>query len=147
MNRIRLFCYSTVFLLAVSSVLAARAQNSTSQPSTQTITYYGQTGESLLAECRNVNLVDQAPDHLVRFHTERCIRYILGLVDGIQAAGATRSERMFFCIPDSPGTPSEEEFVKVILKYGDDHPEDMHRAAAVLVVKALARAYPCPTQR
>ncbi len=133
-----------LLLALFCSVRSLLAQSSTKDDNSKEMTYYGDTASLLLDECRFIDLTDRPPDHLVRFHSERCVRYIAGVIDGVEAANAVSSRNIFFCVPDTPVGPSERELAKVVIKFGDDHPEFMHKSAIVLVVQSLARAYPCP---
>lgn len=73
---------------------------------------------------------------------QRCSLFIVGFADGIAVAKTVHPADGFFCLPDRM---SQEELTRVVLKYGDGHPEMLHLTAAVFVMKALGEAYPCST--
>ena len=45
-----------------------------------------------------------------------------------------------------PPTSSRLQYIKVVSKYVDDHPEDGHQEFAGVARLALASAFPCPAQ-
>ena len=45
------------------------------------------------------------------------------------------------CLPEGVG---QEQFIRVILKYIDQHPEKLHIPAAQIVYDAANAAFPCP---
>ncbi|MGB9202746.1 MAG: Rap1a/Tai family immunity protein [Terriglobales bacterium] len=45
------------------------------------------------------------------------------------------------CLPEGVG---QEQFIRVILKYLDEHPEKLHLPAAQIVYDAANEAFPCP---
>ena len=61
--------------------------------------------------------------------------YCTGLVYGISNASP-------HVCPDEEVTTGQE--TRVVLKYLQDHPEELHLDNAVLVEKALEKAFPCP---
>jgi hypothetical protein len=60
--------------------------------------------------------------------------YCTGLVNGVTNA----SPRV---CPDEAVTTGQT--LRVVVKYLEDHPEELHLDNAVLVEKALAKAFPC----
>jgi hypothetical protein len=61
--------------------------------------------------------------------------YCSGLVAGVSSA----SPRV---CPDDGVTGGQQ--IRVVLKYLQDHPEELHLDDALLVDRALAKAFPCP---
>jgi hypothetical protein len=61
--------------------------------------------------------------------------YCIGLVNGVTNASPQ-------VCPDEAVTTGQT--VRVVLKYLEDHPEELHLNNAVLAEKALAKAFPCP---
>jgi hypothetical protein len=45
------------------------------------------------------------------------------------------------CLPEGVG---QEQLIKVLVKYLDRHPEELHLPAAQLVYDATTEAFPCP---
>jgi Rap1a immunity proteins len=51
-----------------------------------------------------------------------------------------RNHPQSFCLPQE-GTNGE--YLQVFVKYLDDHPEELHKPAALLLVQSLIKAFPC----
>jgi hypothetical protein len=64
----------------------------------------------------------------------------MGFADGIAVAKTVHPNDVFFCLP-APMTM--EELTRVVVKYGNEHPEKLHMHAAIFVLDALTQAYPC----
>ena len=114
-----------VGLLAVA-VLAAGAQTP------QRVFFHIVTGEYLVNLCKVAELDSRDP----------CLNYIAGFTDGY-ATGMivfNNSQQARFC-PSREVTPFE--MAKVLVKYGNDHPEDLSTRAALFTAYALKDAYPC----
>jgi len=78
-----------------------------------------------------------------------CIGYIKGIwhSEWMAQADAERTSRidsrsLRFCVSDGVET---DQLLAVSLKYMDDHPEQLHFPAALLIRMALNKAFPCPT--
>jgi len=101
-----------------------------------------------------VNLYESGNDFLrlcenptTSFISGACQDYVLGVVDGIQVG--IRVEHNYvgtpktaepFCL-DSKATLGQE--VQVLIKFIKTHPEKAHFATSVLVLGAMADAFPC----
>ena len=77
-------------------------------------------------------------------HLQACSSYIEGVVDAISADKIAHPDDVFFCVPKEA---TYEQFARVIVKYGDDHPEQLHLSAVIFVVNAFSSAFPCPSQK
>lgn len=132
------------FLLCLLVTPTFAQQKSASTDSGPELLYFGGTAIDLLNQCKVLRAIDRDPKvaniNANPFHFEKCAAYIVGIIDGLQAARTVHPQNIFFCTPDGAG---DEELVRVVLRHSDDHPEDMHLPAATFVVKALARVYPC----
>lgn len=103
-------------------------------------------GIELSEECTVALRTIEHPTNMDEFHMGACF----GLVDGVMGTmtlwntvDAQRNETKFHgCIPTEV---TVEEAVKVVLKYLNDNPTQLHQRDASLVVSALAKGYPCPT--
>ena len=88
-----------------------------------------QRGTSLLDACRSNDL-----------HSEGfCLGFILGAVDG-HVWGRAERESVYCVPPDVTAAQAREMVVKALR----DHPEKLHVPAAILVIDAFERAFPCP---
>ena len=93
------------------------------------------TGNGLLGSCQF-----SVKDTEDRNHNENTFEawrdgFCVGLVAGVGYASP-------HVCPDENVTSGQEK--RVVLKYLQDHPEELHLEATVLVEKALAKAFPCP---
>ena len=99
-------------------------------------------GTALLNKCNTA--VEMMNDH----HSEVVdASYCLGFVNGImlmtfdQSIELKASHTVLGCAP-SQGITSEQG-VRIVQKYLNDHLEELHRDAHLLVVYALREAFPC----
>jgi hypothetical protein len=69
-----------------------------------------------------------------------CLGYITGASDVDGMDGATFPERRHSCVREEV---TNGQLKDVVVKYLKDHPEERHLLAAILVVKAQAKAFPC----
>lgn len=91
-------------------------------------------------------------DYLELMNGTYCKGYLMGIVeeqfvwaaaDPPAPTGADPGVR-HFCLPDAL-TPEQE--VRVIVKWLEDHPEQLHEGALVVVHRALGEAFSCAQQR
>jgi len=56
--------------------------------------------------------------------------------------GATvkRNPDLSFCMP---ATVTNDQIVKIFIKYLDEHPEELHQPASLLLATSLRKAFPC----
>jgi hypothetical protein len=101
--------------------------------------FYSGTATELLVDCRRVAALDKGENEAV-FDVQRCGSYLRGFADGISVAKIAHPQDVFFCLPT---TISEDELTRVVVKYAEDHPEQLHVSAPVFVLSAYRRAYPC----
>ena len=67
-----------------------------------------------------------------------CVGYISAILDLqpiLEKGGAPRA-----CIPNGVAIG---DVIKIIVKYGDDHPEQLYRPQDEMALKAIAAAFPC----
>lgn len=57
--------------------------------------------------------------------------------------GAAFPDRQRFCTPDNVTNGQMED---IVVKYLKDHPDERHMLAAILVVKAMTKAFPCSSK-
>jgi hypothetical protein len=68
-----------------------------------------------------------------------CEAFILGIRDGVVLATELRDAKP---IIETPAEAKQEQLKDAVLKYLNEHPEEHHKPAAVLVVAALSQAFP-----
>jgi hypothetical protein len=88
------------------------------------------TGNTLLEACESKDAFQHA----------LCLGYIQGATDIDAMDGATFPERRRSCVTENVTNGQIED---VVVKYLRDHPEERHLLAAILVVRAVAKAFPC----
>ena len=69
-----------------------------------------------------------------------CSSYLVGALDMLDSLEATTDIPNLTCVPpDVTG----QQMAKVIVKYGTDHPEQLHQQGSAFVLKAFGDAWPC----
>ena len=102
-------------------------------------TVFGPTGSDLVEHCRQVAKI-QRKEQGDEDGALECISFISGVVDGGQFAA--RGNRSLFPVcfpPDVDGS----QMAKIVVKYGDDHPEKLNNGGAYIVMTSLTQAFPC----
>jgi len=93
-------------------------------------------GDKLLWAC-NGDESAGANEALVKAH---CIGYVSGMLDAsILIFGITGSR--LFCPPDS-GMSGDQQ-IRIVIKWLDNHPEELHESGRSAVLFAFADAFPC----
>lgn len=105
----------------------------------------GGSAETLLNDCSAVNQMDPQTNAVPAKDVQRiqfCFGYVLGVIDmhSIMAAGSGRVKDTNYCIPANASWP---QLAKVVVKYGNDHPEVLNQAALILISDAFSQAFPC----
>ena len=68
-----------------------------------------------------------------------CEAFIEGVRDGVVLATELRDAKP---IIETPAEVKQEQLKAVVVKYLNEHPEEHHKPAAVLVIVALSQAFP-----
>jgi hypothetical protein len=96
--------------------------------------------------CGNSDEVQKAlANKSVAFDGGFCAGFIDAVIDSMNMWEADdisekRPHAIRFCLPQE-GTNGQ--YLQVFLKYLDQHPEELHKAAAFLLVESLRAAFPC----
>jgi hypothetical protein len=80
---------------------------------------------------------EQNPNSIDLMLAQICNGYLQGAIDTFEFERASGS----LCIPNEV---KSEQAIRVFMKYSDDHPEELHKAAPVVVLEAMRQAFPCP---
>ena len=96
------------------------------------------TGNELLDYCQNALDSDVSDDNSMT--TGVCVGYIRAIYDQNLFEQAMYTRPQFFCIPQEA---SPKQVIRVVVKYLEDHPEELHRPAYWPVSIALPAAFPC----
>jgi|HubBroStandDraft_1064217.scaffolds.fasta_scaffold72274_1 hypothetical protein len=99
---------------------------------------------------RNVVVSDINGTDFLRFCTrqvdtseaEFCDAFILGIRDGVALAIQLRGVKPIFEVPQEA---KQDQLKAVVVKYLNDHPEELHKPAGMLVILALGKAFAPPT--
>jgi hypothetical protein len=115
--------------------LAAPAQSH----GTYVATVFGPSGSDLIEHCRQAAKI-QRKEQADAYDATDCISFISGVVDGGQFAA--KGDRRLFPVcfpPDVDGS----QMAKIVVKYGDEHPQKLNNGGAYIVINALRQAFPC----
>jgi Rap1a immunity proteins len=117
--------------------------------SAQTREYPEDSGNAFLRVC---SAFDKDTDKIPTTEAEnvfRCLGYVGGFMSGVvyeQRFPETATGRKVpaaFCVPNGV---EEVQTIRIVLKYIRDNPADAHLSTAGLIIAALRKAYPCPSQ-
>lgn len=73
----------------------------------------------------------------------QCVPFVLGVTTGAQVHAAVTESRPLFCIPSGADMG---QLVDVFLNYMERRPEFRHHSAALIVLRSVADAFPCPAK-
>jgi hypothetical protein len=107
-------------------------------------------GEQLVTSCRALDDVERSvgstlpmKDLLEQFKKSgTCMGFIQGVIDSDTIAHTDKNGHPVgrLC---APAEASKRQLAKIVVKYGDDHPQQLHFPAAVIVLLAMKDAFPC----
>jgi hypothetical protein len=110
-------------------------------------TLFGPDANKLVEDCRHVaqSLASSGVAPSTALGAQACLSFIAGVLDGAQMehnwTGRGGDRRLFpICFPSGV---SGGQLAKIVVKYGDDHPEKLNFASAAFVMFALQQAFPC----
>jgi Rap1a immunity proteins len=107
--------------------------------------------EQLVTSCRAIDEVENmvgsdipAKDLLEEFHKAgTCMGFIQAIIDSDTIAHTDENGHPAgrkLCVPPEA---SDRQLAKVVVKYSNDHPQQLHLPAAVIVLLAMTGAFPC----
>ena len=100
-----------------------------------------ETGNQLLQRCEAATAILAKKSTDANFWDGAfCLGYIWGIAESSAVFDVADNKFIMFC---SPAGSTSGQAQKIVVKYLEDHPEELHKEAAVLVAKALQRAFPC----
>jgi hypothetical protein len=104
------------------------------------------SGSKLLRNCNSyLMLVDGSSNSKIILGAGICLGTVRGIID----AGAVfdtfadqddKPPPNVFCVPESVST---DQGIKAVIKYLEEHPEELHQRGTTLTVLALKQAFPC----
>jgi hypothetical protein len=100
------------------------------------------TGEALLDQCKKVEHMD---DYKVPKEDAAGVGLCLGFIRGMTDCESLRKsiDSMFTQVMCIPQGVSDLQLAKIVVKYGNDHPKELHFPASSIVLNALTDAFPC----
>jgi hypothetical protein len=117
----------------------------------QTVDFRAGFAEQLLTSCRAPDNVERSVgshiptmDLLEEFKKSgTCMGFIDGVIDSDTIAHHDKNGHQFGLKLCVPADTSGRQLAKIVVKYGDDHPQQLHFPAAVIVLLAMSDAFPC----
>ena len=89
----------------------------------------------------NVNLDTKTVPVKDAVNVGRCLGFISGVVDlNTMDEDILKKASHAWCVPAGV---TETQLAKVVVKYGNDHPEELHFPGVMIVASALVVAFPC----
>lgn len=128
---IRASQFAIILLLALS----APAQQTNPQHARRSPIRFNHDGNWLQSNC--AEYVKDNPSDGVKVGA--CIGYVTGFVEGWDLNGFA-SNGLRLCFPNGV---TNEQLVKIVYKYLNDHPERLHMEAGTLVLMILDDTFPC----
>jgi hypothetical protein len=132
MNRIVLSFLVLTFLFFSLAVHGQLTKQTTSQPPppSKNVVVSDIHGSDLLHSC-NMQIGTTG--------MQFCEAFIVGVRDGVVLAAQLRGTEP---IIDTPVEAKQAQLIAAVVKYLNDHPEEHHKPAALLVIVALSQAFP-----
>ena len=103
------------------------------------------SGKSQAENLSGVEILPKCKEATAGFNGGRCAGFIEGVISGMFIAGINETAeqthmRQGYCLPEEATNGQNRT---VFVKYLEDHPEELHEPAALLLIKALRKAFPC----
>jgi Rap1a immunity proteins len=138
-------CAILTFAVISVSFTSSEAQPQRTQKSDETLTLFGGTGNDLLEWCSHPTIragESMQVTELVKTAKENgmCLGYIVGVSDQAMGDQASIHAKRNYCLP---AEVHSEQLVRVVKKYLEDNPAQLHYEAEVLTIRALTNAFPC----
>jgi hypothetical protein len=105
---------------------------------------HSETGNALLQACealeREARISGNNVQLPARTDAYECWGY-MGAVQDLSVLSDDAGQRLFHSCP-APNT-TLTQLIRVFTNYARTHPQELHEKASLLVIKALAQAFPC----
>ena len=139
-------CALLTFTVIPISFTSSVAQPQRAQKTEADVVLFGGSGNDLLERCSHPAVRagdDMQVTELVKIARDNgmCLGYIVGLSDQAMGDQTFAHAKRNYCLPS--GVRSEQ-LVMVVKKYLEDNPAQLHYEAAVMTIRALTDAFPCP---
>lgn len=77
------------------------------------------------------------------FLVGRCAGVVQGIADTLALMKEANSDKLTPLCVDRPKEANTDQAVKIVIRYGDTHPEQTHAPFTVIAALALTEAWPC----
>jgi hypothetical protein len=77
------------------------------------------------------------------FLAGRCAGLVQGIADTLSLMKEANSDKLTPLCVDRPKEANTDQAVKVVVRYGDAHPDQIHAPFSVVAALALTEAWPC----
>jgi hypothetical protein len=125
--------------LLLAGIAALLATGAVSTPA------HSETGNGLLQACealeREARISGKNVQLPARADVHKCWGYMGAVQDLSVAVDETGKPLLGFC-PDPKTTLTQ--LIRVFTNYARTHPQELHQNASMLVLNAMAQAFPCP---
>jgi len=132
--------------IAVALIFAI-ALHAQAPDSSESVRVFGGTGSDLLRRCSAVGALkagdNVSPQQLIEHsrHVGSCEGYIAGVNDMMMSHLAdTPKSTLKYCLPSGV---EMDQLQRVVKKWLEDNPSQLHLPAGVTVIRALIQAFPC----
>jgi Rap1a immunity proteins len=106
--------------------------------------FHYSNAETLVRQCKAVENVDLDRKQVPlkdAMDVGTCLGFISGVVDlNTMDLDILKKPIHAWCVPDGV---TATQLAKVVVKYGNDHPGELHFPGVIVVVSALVGAFPC----
>jgi len=92
----------------------------------------------VISDVHGTDLLRFCSDHVDTSEAEFCDAFLLGIRDGVTLATELRGVKP---ILEVPLEVKQDQLKAVVVKYLNDHPEELHKPAGMLVILALSKAF------
>ena len=99
-------------------------------------------GPAFVSHCRSgIRLLNNDTAGNDNLGAVQCLSYIDGFLDANGVTHLTNDGKQLFCLPEHF---SVDEAARVVVKWADANPEQLHQGRRMIVMMALMQGYSCP---
>src|SRR5665213_2496600 len=113
--------------MIAAPILALALMAQANHPAAQ-ITVFGNSADQLVRNCREVVDIDKGEEGN-KVLAQSCIHYLEGVFDGQSFAAGMNGGKYPVCLDSGVDIV---QMAKVVVKFGDEHPEELHELAVYL---------------
>jgi hypothetical protein len=117
--------------------------------SSQTAEFPEDSGNAFLRLCSAAEKGQLSGDSDEQVNIMACVGYVKGVMHGMwleRGAAEAQTGRTISKPYCHANDVENGQIVRIVLKYIRDNPADANKPTALLIVRALAKAYPCPSK-